>query len=246
MVAIQITQAIKDNNSNLNWVDNSTLGDIVKRSEVAPTFNSILNYGSINNSDMQIADGWKDFIDPVYDSATQKLGDIILVEPNYTYDVIDLTDQEIQDRLTAQSEGEKQNLIQQILETDTVNNAQSSDDTDSLNSQALFPMWEYPFLYPLGFKCQSFTALNELVLYKCVQSHTSQSDWNPEIVPALFTRVAYPDEVLVWVQPTGAQDAYNIGDKVHYPLITDPIYESLIDANVWSPDALPSGWQLIP
>ena len=52
-------------------------------------------------------------------------------------------------------------------------------------------------------------------------------------------------EIPVWVQPTGAHDAYNKGDKVHYPSATDPVYESLIDANVYSPEAYPQGWQLV-
>lgn len=48
----------------------------------------------------------------------------------------------------------------------------------------------------------------------------------------------------VFVQPTGAHDAYGIGDRVHYPTADDPIYVSLIDGNVWAPDAYPQGWQL--
>lgn len=43
-----------------------------------------------------------------------------------------------------------------------------------------------------------------------------------------------------FVQPTGAHDAYNKGDKVSF---NGKIYESLIDANVYSPSAYPLGWQ---
>jgi hypothetical protein len=80
-------------------------------------------------------------------------------------------------------------------------------------------------------------------LYRVVQAHTSQSDWTPDATPALWTEVAKPGEIPVWKQPTGAQDAYNKGDKVHYPTINDPVYESLIDANVYSPEAYPAGWK---
>lgn len=48
----------------------------------------------------------------------------------------------------------------------------------------------------------------------------------------------------VFVQPTGAHDAYGIGDRVHYPDADGPIYVSTIDGNTWSPDAYPQGWQL--
>ena len=36
------------------------------------------------------------------------------------------------------------------------------------------------------------------------------------------------------------------GDKVHYKTIDDPVYVSLIDNNVWSPEAYPAGWQQLP
>ena len=78
---------------------------------------------------------------------------------------------------------------------------------------------------------------------KCLQSHT-RMHYAPEETPALFliiepTGSDYP----VWVQPTGAHDAYQIGDKVHFPTINDPVYESLINANVWSPTVYPQGWK---
>lgn len=54
-----------------------------------------------------------------------------------------------------------------------------------------------------------------------------------------------PEVIPVWVQPTGAHDAYQIGDRVHYPGVSDPVYESLINGNVWSPDAYPAGWKQV-
>jgi len=80
---------------------------------------------------------------------------------------------------------------------------------------------------------------------KCNQSHY-RMNYTPEETPALFnvivTTVGYP----VWKQPAGAHDSYKIGDRVHFPLISSPVYESKINANVWSPTGYPAGWQLIP
>lgn len=76
-------------------------------------------------------------------------------------------------------------------------------------------------------------------LYKCVQAHTTQSDWTPDVTPALWTIKSAPGVIPAWNQPDGAHDAYNIGDKVTY---NGHIWESTIDANVWSPDAYPAGW----
>lgn len=82
--------------------------------------------------------------------------------------------------------------------------------------------------------------------YECIQSHTSQEGWEPHATPALWkVHEEGGDGIPVWVQPTGAQDAYKTGDKVHYPTIEDPVYESTMDANVYSPEAYPQGWQLV-
>ncbi len=57
--------------------------------------------------------------------------------------------------------------------------------------------------------------------------------------------MAKPGEIPVWKQPTGAQDAYNKGDRVWYPAKFTAVYVSLIDANVYSPEAYPAGWKEI-
>ena len=45
-----------------------------------------------------------------------------------------------------------------------------------------------------------------------------------------------------FVQPSGAHDAYNLGDRVTY---NGRVYESIINGNVWSPDVYPDGWKEI-
>ena len=83
-------------------------------------------------------------------------------------------------------------------------------------------------------------------LYKCLQDHTSQADWSPDVAVSLWARILIPDpEVIpVWEQPDST-NPYMIGDKVHFPTIDDPVYESTIDGNVWSPEAYPQGWRLV-
>lgn len=77
-------------------------------------------------------------------------------------------------------------------------------------------------------------------LYKVIQAHTSQADWTPDSLPALYTAVGLTEEGYpVWAQPTGAHDAYNKGDIVDYNGV---LYQSLIDGNTYSPEAYPAGW----
>lgn len=79
-------------------------------------------------------------------------------------------------------------------------------------------------------------------LYRVVQSHTSQEEWTPDTVPALYTPIGLDDKGYpVWSQPTGAHDAYNIGDIVDYE---GTLYRSTIDGNIWSPESYPAGWEI--
>ena len=122
----------------------------------------------------------------------------------------------------------------------------SLPDDDAIEVVGLFPKWEVDTKYEVkeegGVLIKPRIVYNDK-LYRVEQTHTSQSGWTPDITPALYTEVAKPGEIPVWKQPTGAQDAYNKGDKVHYPTADDPVYESKIDANVWSPNAYPAGWR---
>ena len=73
-------------------------------------------------------------------------------------------------------------------------------------------------------------------LYKCIQPHTTQADWTPDVTPALWVMVSleeWPD----WIQPTGAHDAYAKGDKVTH---NSKKWTSDVDANTWEPGVY--GW----
>jgi hypothetical protein len=116
----------------------------------------------------------------------------------------------------------------------------SLSDEDALEAAELFAVWASGTEYVAEQRIRYGGKL-----YRCVQAHTAQEGWEPDKTPALWTEVALPGEIPVWKQPTGAQDAYNKGDKVHYPDKDGPVYESLIDANVYSPEAYPAGWKVV-
>lgn len=75
--------------------------------------------------------------------------------------------------------------------------------------------------------------------YRCLQSHTSQADWAPDLAPALWVEERDPDTVAEWVQPDST-NPYMTGDRVTYG---GTVYESVIDNNVWSPADYPAGWR---
>ena len=104
-------------------------------------------------------------------------------------------------------------------------------DEEAETVTALFPDWEDGKAYAVGDRVK----YNEL-LYRCVQAHTSQADWTPDVVPALWVRTS-TEEWPEWIQPTGAHDAYNQGDKVSH---NEKHWISDIDANVYEPGVY--GW----
>lgn len=108
------------------------------------------------------------------------------------------------------------------------------DDASALEAMALYPLWEAGKAYAVDARIRYGDSL-----YRVVQAHTSQAHWTPDQTPALFVKVSLA-EWPEWVQPTGAHDAYNTGDKVTY---NGEHYVSLIDGNTWAPDAYPAGWE---
>lgn len=75
-------------------------------------------------------------------------------------------------------------------------------------------------------------------LYKCVQAHTSQADWTPDVAVSLWSTASDPSvEFPDWSQPVGAHDAYMHGDKVAH---ADKHWISDVDNNVWEPGVY--GW----
>lgn len=85
-------------------------------------------------------------------------------------------------------------------------------------------------------------------LYEVIQAHTTQGDWTPDKVPALFKifevkKDSAGNEIVAeFKHPTGAHDTYKKGDKVQFK---GSIYESLIDNNAYSPEEYAQGWKKI-
>lgn len=118
-------------------------------------------------------------------------------------------------------------LLRQMI----VKASASLSDADALEAIELYDLWKVDEDYFLDDRRRDGN-----VLYKCVQPHHSQAGWEPHLTPALWTVVSL-DEWPEWVQPTGVQDAYRIGDKVSH---NDKHWISTADNNVWEPGVY--GW----
>jgi hypothetical protein len=83
-------------------------------------------------------------------------------------------------------------------------------------------------------------------LYEVIQGITvNDPSHTPDVVPAHYKEIQKPagSGYPAWVPPTSTV-YYNKGDRMTYT--EGKNYESLIDNNVWSPEAYPQGWKEIP
>ena len=112
-------------------------------------------------------------------------------------------------------------------------NSLAVDDSTALRMREFYPVWEAGQDYTAGFKLR-YGGL----LYKVLQSHTSQDEWTPDAAPSLFAKLLIPDETVIpaWEQPDSA-NGYAKGDKVTHKGKT---WVSDVDNNVWEPGIY--GW----
>lgn len=108
------------------------------------------------------------------------------------------------------------------------------DDVTAGEHVELFSPWAEGISYKVGDMRRHGEKL-----YRCVQAHTSQTDWTPDVSASLWTPVADPSEQWPdWSQPVGAHDAYQMGDKVSH---NGKHWTSTANANVWEPGVY--GWE---
>ena len=108
------------------------------------------------------------------------------------------------------------------------------DEVTATEHLSAFSPWATGISYHIG----ELRVYNEK-LYKCVQAHTSQADWTPDVAVSLWARAGDPaEEWPEWSQPIGAADAYMDGSKVSYD---NKHWISTVDNNVWPPNVY--GWQ---
>lgn len=111
---------------------------------------------------------------------------------------------------------------------------QGMSDVTQMISDNIFPNWDSDgYSYFAGEK-----VTYNGTYYRCIQSHTSQPDWAPDVAVSLWMTTADPgEEWPEWVQPQGYHDTYGAGDKVSH---NGKHWISDVDGNVWEPGVY--GW----
>ena len=133
-----------------------------------------------------------------------------------------------------------ENLVNQLIKAQNNNKYYTDADINGLRQNVgeiqteIYPQWNGNAVsYFAGEKVDY-----ESKHYKCIQNHTSQSDWTPDTAVSLWVEIADPaEEWPEWKQPTGAHDAYAKGAKVTHLFRH---WTSDVDSNVWEPGVY--GW----
>ena len=113
------------------------------------------------------------------------------------------------------------------------------DEETARQHTELFEAWAVDTVYEVGAMRQY-----EGNLYKCLQSHTSQENWTPDATPALWVEVAAPNEYREIKDGMLPTEAFALGEIGWYKT-EDNLWKSLIDANTYTPETYPAGWEQV-
>ena len=152
---------------------------------------------------------------------------------------VEMTAEEIAEQKAQETEREKQEKTRPLSAEEVIHltlsktiNTMPIEDETALRMVEYFPTPEATS-YSVGDRVQY-----NGVLYRCLQAHTAQADWNPADAPSLWAKVLIPDPDVIpeWEQPEST-NPYMKGDKVKH---NGKTWISDIDGNVWEPGVY--GW----
>ena len=191
----------------------------------------IFNFNT--NIEVMLENGFKEIINvvPSYDANTQ-----VVTMDSYTEEAATITVNYVVTAkpLTKEEQLENQKNLALAFFAETLSDAQA------LQVPMLFDEFDgNGVAYEVGKRI-----VYNGILYKVIQAHTSQAGWNPVDAPSLFAKVINEtiDGSIPEFEQPDSTNPYMKGDKV---IFNGKVYESLIDNNVYSPEAYPAGWKEI-
>lgn len=120
----------------------------------------------------------------------------------------------------------------------------TQSDWDPVTAKALYKRYYEPdddpweWVQPAGSHDVYPAGVRVLHNGKTWQSEVENNSWEPGVYG--WKDLTPAPEYEEWIQPTGARDAYQTGDRV---IFEGHLWRSKIDANVYSPAVYPAGWE---
>lgn len=122
--------------------------------------------------------------------------------------------------------------------------AQSLTEDEAMEIATIYDDWKPGKAYRGGeYVTYGTNDVGDPQLYRVIDGkpHTSQADWTPDVTASLYTPIGLDDTGHpVWSAPTGAHDAYNVGDIVNYG---GELFESQINGNTVVPGTDDRYWK---
>lgn len=116
--------------------------------------------------------------------------------------------------------------------------AQNLDDKDASEAVALFDGMRYDrSLIKAGTRINWHGVLKQAAVDLWDEEQNS-----PDNAPALWQDIAYRDGIRIIPAVITVGEAFAKGERGWWG---DMLYESMIDANVYTPDVYPAGWELV-
>lgn len=116
--------------------------------------------------------------------------------------------------------------------------AQSLDDKTASDAPEIFGGMHYD-----GALIKAGTRINwHGTLKQAAVDLWDNEDSNPDNAPALWQDIAYKQGIRVIPQTITVTTAFAKGERGWWG---DAVYESLIDANVYTPEQYPAGWAVV-
>ena len=139
-----------------------------------------------------------------------------------------------------------QEIAREQIEDDKIKVIKEMTDFENASLETL----ESLYFLKKDFKHGIFLEKNDLVEYEGGLYIVNQDHIASELYPpgpgteSLYAKLltSLDGTILDWEQPEST-NGYMKGDRVKY---NGKVYESLIDNNVWSPEAYPTGWVEVP
>lgn len=124
--------------------------------------------------------------------------------------------------------------LRNIIQTAAV----SLEDKDASQAAVLFPRLKQD-----GSLIAAGTRINwGGVVKRAAADLWDTAENTPEAAPTLWEDLAYRDGIRIIPETITAGLAFSLGERGWWG---DTLYESVIEANVYTPEAYPAGWQLV-
>lgn len=166
----------------------------------------------------------------------------------------DKTPEELLEQKKTEVRQNKQIDINSLTENLILQSAQQATTNEEIEQyKNVYPLWEdFPdgHTFTVDFKINYIDSNYVVRLFKCIQQHNKESQFTPDIIPALWSEIIFGDNgIEVWTQPIGGDGKYPYID----PLTGNPYrvthngftWENNFTSglNIWEPGVF--GWTQI-